>query len=145
MKKLITLLLILALLLPAAGLTEGYPELPDLSVYDQVDLVEIASQINAILFPFALNEGVMIPAGEYIVDVDIPSGTYRADAVSNVGGVCMVYDQSGKLLSEVYLGDMYGTYTFRLVLENQNIVLIKYNSLKLYPYKGILDFSEEKP
>lgn len=142
MKRLITVILAIALLLPAAAPAEDYPDLPDLSVYDPVDLMEIASRINAILFPFALEDGVLIPAGEYIADVDIPAGTYRADIVSNVGGMCAVYDPWGELVSEVYLGDMYGTNTFRLVLENQFRVVIKYNSLKLYTYKGILDFSE---
>lgn len=144
MKKLTIIILILALILPAAVPAEEYPDLPDLSVFDREDLAEIASQINAILFPFALEEGVLIPAGEYIADVDIPAGTYRADAVSNVGGVCMVYNPFGELISEVYLGDMYGTYTFRLVLNSQDRVVIKYNSLKMYPYNGILDFPEVK-
>ena len=140
MKRLIALFIALVML-SAVAISEEHTDLPDLSVYDRVDLVEIASRINAILFPFALEEGILIPAGDYIVDVDIPSGTYRADTVSNVGGVCIIYDPWGELISETYLGDMYGTNTFRLVLENQCRVVIKYNSLKLYPYKGILDFS----
>lgn len=138
MKRLLCLLFTLVLLPYVA-----FADLPDLSNLSRDELIELSHLVQSMLFDSSLVDGVLIPAGDYIVGVDIPAGTYRADAVSNVGGVCAVYatasDKSS--ISEVFLGNMYGTLTFRLVLEEGNLVHIKYNSLKLYPYIGIMDFS----
>ena len=138
MKKLLCLFLTLVLLPYVA-----FADLPDLSNLSQDELIELSHLVQSMLFDSSLVDGVLIPAGEYIVGVDIPAGTYRADAVSDVGGVCAVYASASDKtrLSEVYLGNMYGTLSFRLVLEDGNRLFIKYNSLKLFPYTGIMDFS----
>ena len=102
-------------------------------------------------FEKALPDGVLIPAGDYIVGVDIPAGDYRADVVSDVGGTITVYPSKRKAeenslsyINEISLGNMWGTLVFRLTLENGNYVRLKHNSIKLYPYAGLLDLSIPK-
>ena len=138
MKRFFCILFVIVLL-PVVSLAD----LPDLSSLSRDELFELSAQLQSMLFDSSLVDGVLIPAGEYIVGVDLPAGTYRADAVSHVGGVCAVYASASDntRISEVYLGNMYGTLTFRLVLEDGNRLYIKYNSLMLFPYAGIMDFS----
>lgn len=140
MKRILCLLFVL-FLLPVVS----FADLPDLTGLSRDELVELSEMIQAILFDQSLSDGILIPAGEYIVGVDLPAGTYRADAVSDVGGVCAVYPSvsDNSRTTEIYMGNMYGTLTFRLILEDGNRLVIKYNSLKLYPYNGIMDFSKE--
>ena len=120
-----------------------FADLPDISSLSRDELFELSRLVQSLLFDSSLLDGVLVPAGEYIVGVDLPAGTYRADTVSDVGGVCAVCPSvsDNRRSLEVYLGNMYGTLTFRLILEEGNVLTIKYNSLKLYPYSGIMDFS----
>ena len=121
----------------------SFADLPDLSSLSRDELIELSHRIQSILFDSSLVDGVLIPAGEYIVGVDLPAGVYRADVVSDVGGVCAVCPSASETrrTQEYYLGNMYGTLTFRLTLEEGNLLTIKYNSLRLYPYSGMMDFS----
>ena len=138
MKRFFCFLFVLVML-PVVSLAD----LPDLSALSREELYELSSLIQTMLFDSALVDGVLIPSGDYIVGVDLPAGTYRADVVSDVGGVCAVYPSASdnSRTFEAYLGNMYGTLSFRLILEDGNLLHIKYNSLKLYPYTGIMDFS----
>jgi len=141
MKKLFCMLLVFVFLPVFSS-----ADLPDLSGLSKDELYELSNLVQSMLFDSSLVDGVLIPAGEYIVGVDIPAGTYRADTVSDVGGVCAVCPSvsDNNRISEVYLGNMYGTLTFRLILEDGNRLIIKYNSLLLFPYNGIMDFSSPK-
>lgn len=110
--------------------------------------VSSSQPFNDPAFDQKLSEGVLLPAGDYIVGVDIPSGDYRADVVSDVGGIIRVYrtkaeaeKSSLSYINEINLGNMWGTLVFRLTLEDGNYIQLKYNSLKLYPYAGLLDLS----
>ena len=146
MKKLIALLLILVLALPASV----HADLPDISGLTTDELLHLDWAIQAILFERTIEDGVLIPAGTYIVGADMPAGDFRADAVSDVGGLVTVYknvdDYRKHVISdkkeEVYLGNMYGTLSFHLLLEEGNVVVIKFNSLRLYQYHGLMDFQE---
>ena len=143
MKKLITLLLILALAMPTLALAD----LPDISGLTTEELLHLDWAIQDILFERTLEDGVLLPAGTYVVGADMPAGDFRADAVSDVGGAVTVYknvDAYNKSddISRVFLGNMYGTLTFHLFLEVGNVVTIQYNSLRLYKYHGLMDFQE---
>ena len=147
MKKLLTLILILALALPAAALAD----LPDISDLTDEELLHLDWQIQAILYEHQLEDGVLVPAGVYVVGADIPAGEYRADTVSDVGGCVKIYksvadyeEGSWNHFSETYLGKMWGTLTFRLNIEDGNVLYIYSNSLKLYRYHGLMDFQEGK-
>ena len=75
MKKLITIILILALFLPASAWAErsfdemSYEELHSLNADIQLKLFEKGSLVD----------GVKVPSGIYTVGKDIPSGTYRIE------------------------------------------------------------------
>ena len=147
MKKLLALILAVALILPAAALAD----IPDISNLSKEELMELNKLVNDLLFESSLPEGVLLPAGDYIVGVDIPAGEYRADVVSDTGGIITVYKtkedaekHAMSYISEVSLGNMWGTLVFRLVLEEGNYVRLKYNSLKLYKYAGLVDLSTPK-
>lgn len=140
-------LLALAVFLPIFA----QADLPDVSLLSKDELLQLSYLVQDLLFQKSLPDGVLLPAGEYIVGADVPAGEYRADAVSDVGGRVAVYPSKesfekspSSYISEYYLGKMYGTLVFRLVLEDGNFVTIKYNSLKLYPYYGLEDLSVSK-
>ena len=141
MKRFVCFLLLLVLL-PVVS----FADLPDLSGLSRSELFELSAQIQALLFDESLVDGILIPAGEYVIGEDIPAGTYRADVVSDVGGLCAIYPSvtnNGRSF-KFYLGNMYGTLTFRLELEEGSLLQIQYNSLMIYPYTGIMDFSSPK-
>ena len=78
MKKLITLLLILAMLLPAAVLAD----LPDISGLSFDELVQLKEQINLAMWNSQEWQEVTVPAGTWKVGEDIPVGHW---AISIVG------------------------------------------------------------
>lgn len=144
MKRLISFVLILALFVPAAA----FADLPDISSLSKDELIQLDRMIQSVLFDQALPAGVLVPAGDYIVGVDLPAGDYRADVVSDVGGIVTVYrskedaeERALSYLTEISLGNMWGTLVFRLTLEEGNYLRLKYNSIKLSPYAGLIDLS----
>lgn len=147
MKKLFAMLMVLAAIVPAAACAD----LPDISGLTKEELLQLDWQIQAQLYEYQLEDGVLVPGGVYIVGADIPAGEYKADVVSDVGGSVRVYKTvndyekgSYNYLSEIYLGNMWGTLTFRLKIEDGNVLDIYCNSLRLYRYHGLMDFQEEK-
>ena len=70
MKKLITLLLILALALPALALAD----LPDLSGLSYDELVELKDKINLAMWKSQEWQEVTIPVGVWEIGKDIPEG-----------------------------------------------------------------------
>jgi len=145
-KKIICLFLAL-LLFPVVSLAD----LPDISGLTRDELIELSHLISNALFDQSLPYGVLMPAGDYIIGVDIPAGDYRADTVSDVGGSISVYRSKEEAekhamsyISELYLGEMWGTLVFRLTLEEGYYVRLRSNSLKLYPYAGLVDLSIPK-
>lgn len=146
MKKLLCVLLVFSFLFSVS-----FADIPDVSNLSKEELLELNAVINNLLFEKSLPDGVLVPSGSYIVGVDIPAGDYRADTVSDVGGVVRVYESKEvsetsplSYISERYLGKMWGTLVFRLTLEEGNFLYINSNSLKLYPYMGLLDMSVPK-
>lgn len=147
MKRLITIILAMVMIVPATSLAD----LPDISKLTREELEELNRIVQDALFEQTLPEGVLVPAGDYVVGIDIPAGDYRADVVSDVGGIIRVYPSkeeyeksSLSYITETNLGNMWGTLVFHLVLEEGNFVMLKYNSLKLYKYAGLIDMSIPK-
>ena len=146
MKRFLCLLFVL-MLFPVVS----FADLPDVSGLSRDELLQLSYIVQNLLFEKTLPDGILFPAGDYVVGADIPAGEYRADVVSDVGGVITIYPTKGdceknplSYISETYLGNMWGTLVFRLVLENGNYVQLKYNSLKLYPYYGLEALSVPK-
>lgn len=146
MKRFFCFLLVLVLL-PVVSLAD----LPDLSGLSYDELLELSYLVQNMLFEQALPDGLLVPAGDYIVGADIPAGEFRADVVSDVGGYVQVYKSKSDMensplsyISEIYLGNMWGTLVFRLVLEEGNYLKIWGNSLRLSTYYGLADFANPK-
>lgn len=70
MKRLITIILILALILPAAALAD----IPDISGLTFEELVQLQSQLNIALWNSEQWQEVEVPAGVWEVGKDIPEG-----------------------------------------------------------------------
>ena len=82
-RKLIAIILVLALLLPSASLAKSSMEKKwhlRFNQYDTEELVEANKALQATLFERgAAADGVLVPAGMYVVGEDIPAGTYRIE------------------------------------------------------------------
>ena len=139
MRKLITLLLIAALLLPAAALAD----LPDISGLSVEELLELNHQIQLRLFSEKLIDGVDVPAGEYVVGEDIPAGTYRLKVgFPSSGGYLTVYKSKERKVSvtESFLGEYWGvTEIGKIELEDGNIIDLSGNTLRFFPYTGLFN------
>ena len=133
MKKLITLLLIAVLLLPAAALAD----LPDISGLTHNELIELNHRIQMRLFSEKLMNGVNIPVGRYTVGEDIPAGSYRV-AISVENGLIVIYSPDEKTVCSYALGLVYDVYEIgKITLEEGQIFDLSYGSVTLYPYSGL--------
>ena len=126
MKKLITIILILALAVPAAALAD----LPDISGLSEEELIELSHQIQMILFNEKLINGVDVPAGEYTVGTDLPAGTYRM----------VIVEEQKMAIDESFLGEYWGvTEIGKITLSDGNILRISGNTLRLFAYTGLFN------
>ena len=84
MKKLITVILILALILPAAALAD----IPDISNLSFDELVQLRDQLNLAIWSSQEWQEVTVPIGVWKIGEDIPVGKWTISAASdnpNVG------------------------------------------------------------
>ena len=134
MKKLITVILILALLLPAAALAD----LPDISGLSPDELLELNHKIQMALFSEKLVDGITVEQGKYIVGEDIPAGTYRIE-ITGIGGFYDLYDkQDGKKISAGLTGSTYHIDGIgKLILEEGNYLCFTNSTFIFYPYTGV--------
>ena len=72
MKKLLTVILILALAVPAAA----FADLPDISNLSYDELVQLKDSINLAMWNSQEWQEVTVPQGIWIVGEDIPAGTW---------------------------------------------------------------------
>lgn len=79
MKKLITVIMILALLLPAAALAD----LPDISNLSYNELVQLKDQINIAMWNSEEWQEVTVPIGVWTVGEDIPVGHWSISLAPN--------------------------------------------------------------
>jgi hypothetical protein len=77
MKKLITIILILAMLLPAAALAD----LPDISGLTFDELIQLREQVNAAIVASPEFKQVEVPPGFWKIGVDIPAGYWTITPV----------------------------------------------------------------
>ena len=132
-------LFVLLILFPVFSLAD----LPDISNLTTDELLELNHQIQSRLFSQKLVDGVDVPAGEYIVGEDIPSGNYRLVVMfPKSGGTFKVYPLSKDDYATVdsFLGEFWGvTEIGKVALEDGNIVTISGNTLRFLPYTGLFN------
>ena len=85
MKKLLTVILILAMILPAAALAD----LPDISGLSYDELVQLKDQINFAMWNSQEWQEVTVPAGTWKIGEDIPVGHWSITIVGH--GLTSVY------------------------------------------------------
>ena len=90
MKKLIAVLLVLLLLVPVAS-----ADAPDLSIYTYDQLVALQYYIGMEIMKRPEWKEVTVPAGEWVVGVDIPAGDYSISPAENGGAYLTIYDNTG--------------------------------------------------
>lgn len=133
MRKLITLILILAMFLPAIALAD----LPDISGLSHDELIQLNHQIQLRLFSEQLVNGVKVPPGTYTIGEDIPAGSYRVE-VEGENGMYAVYDANGEPTDSSLCGSFHDVLEFgKLILTEGTTFEIKYTTFVLYPYSGL--------
>ena len=136
MKKLIAVLLILALIMPAAALAE----IPDISGLSHDELVKLDRSIHLMLFSEQLINGITVEQGKYIVGEDIPAGTYRIE-ITGIGGYYDLYDKpDGRMLSTGLTGSTYKVSAIgKITLEEGNYLCFYNSTFIFYPYTGVFN------
>lgn len=137
MRKLITLLLIAALFLPAAALAD----LPDISNLSSEELIELNRQIQLKLFSEKLLDGITVPSGVYTVGTDIPEGTYRiVYHMPYDTAFCSFHLQEaeGGIYSTL-LGFGSSTEIGKIYLRNNAYVSIDGGDVVFFPYAGLFN------
>lgn len=134
MKKLLTIILILALVLPSAALAD----LPDLSGMSSDELLNLIHYAQALLFSTELENGITVPQGDYIIGEDIPAGTYRIE-ITGIGGFFDLYEsKDGRKLATGLTGSTYNvTDIGKLVLEDGNVLSYRNSTFIFFPYTGV--------
>jgi len=87
MKKLITVFLILALLIPFAA----FADLPDISHLSFNELVELRDQIDIAIWNSQEWQEVTVPPGVYEIGVDIPAGHWSVRPFEGCGPAYVIY------------------------------------------------------
>lgn len=116
MKKILSLILILALAVPALALAD----LPDISGLSFEELVQLRDQINLAMWNSQEWQEVVVPVGVWKIGEDIPAGKWTISAASNNAYVdtyivyCDVLEPSG------LEGSARGSVFYYKTLENKN-------------------------
>ena len=140
MKKLVSILLLLALILPAAA--SAWNELPDISTLSSDDLITLVHQIQVKLFSENLEKGIVIYPGEYIVGEDIPAGSYRIEVIlpkeAYAYGSALVHDPDDMFVSVSgdITGDGYENIG-KITMKDGQIFDVEVYSIRIYPYTGL--------
>lgn len=134
MKRLLTIVLALVMILPATSLAD----VPDLSGLSAEELLETIRAAQLLLFSSELVNGITVPQGEYIIGEDIPAGTYRIE-ITGTGGYYDLYkSKGGQMLATGLTGSTYHVSDIgKLVLEDGNVLMYRNSTFIFYPYTGV--------
>ena len=137
MKKLLAMIMILTVLLPAAVLAD----LPDISALTLEELIDLNYQIRLRFFSEKLMNGIRIPAGVYTVGVDIPEGAYRVEyrpPYETAFCTFTLVEQNGAAYSTL-LGFSSSNDIGKIYLQNLATVTISGGEVFFYDYSGLFD------
>ena len=136
MKKLLTLIMIMLLAVPAISLAD----LPDISGLSAAELLELNHQIQNKLFSEQLTNGVAVPTGTYIIGEDIPAGSYRVILTATldyVGGTLIEGRSGWDAEFSVATPSGQSIEIGKLVLEEGLNLYIDQAVAVFYPYTGL--------
>ena len=112
MKKLLTVLIVLALL-GAAALAEQI----DLSGMSYEDLLALRQQVDAAIWASDGWQEVEVPAGVYTIGEDIPTGRWSVSPTGVVAAITLYPDKSD------YTGQTYNILTTAAIMEGESFTL----------------------
>ncbi|MBO7708983.1 MAG: hypothetical protein J6S83_00840 [Lachnospiraceae bacterium] len=102
MKKMLTIILILTLILPAAALAD----IPDISGLSYVELLALQNKLNLAIWSSTEWKRVTVPPGVWKIGEDIPAGKWTIMPGSGIGPNMIHYspslDQTGHNVEYVY-------------------------------------------
>lgn len=136
MKKPIRLLtMIMVLLLAFTGTAVAEINYDDYSVEELIALkTQITEEITA---RTKSAKSVSVPAGKYIIGVDIPAGTYTLTFKGNYSTVISIYSWNGDIL-DYYLFMVGGSDTVgKIELQEGQQIEIATEPIIFSPYKGL--------
>ena len=133
MKKLITLLLILTLALPAADLAD----LPDISGLSFDELVQLKEKLNLAIWNSKEWQEVVVPIGVWKIGENIPVGKWTISAASENDSVGTFVEYCSKLEPSGLEASASGTVFYYQQLEN------KYSSEGWYPLSIDIDCQKD--
>ena len=150
MKKLITIILIMALILPAAALAD----LPDISGLTYDELVKLKDQINLAMWNSQEWQEVTVPIGVWKVGEDIPVGHWSISLSPDASGrwakiiYCDKLDASGQDAANRFDCDIYSyldvaapendryAHVIDIDLQPNTYIIIGNGSVVFTPYSG---------
>ena len=97
MKKLLTIILILALAVPAAA----FADLPDISNLSYDELVQLKDSINLAMWNSQEWQEVTVPQGIWIVGEDIPAGTWTVKCATDSFSVVSFGDTLNEMGTDI--------------------------------------------
>ncbi len=97
MKKLLTVILIMALAVPAAA----FADLPDISNLSYDELVQLKDSINLAMWNSQEWQEVTVPQGIWIVGEDIPAGTWTVKCATDSFSVVSFGDTLNEMGTDI--------------------------------------------
>lgn len=97
MKKLLTIILILALAVPAAA----FADLPDISNLSYDELIQLKDSINLAIWNSQEWQEVTVPQGIWIVGKDIPAGTWTVKCATDSFSVVSFGDTLNEMGTDI--------------------------------------------
>ena len=103
MKKLLTIILILALAVPAAALAD----LPDISNLSYDELIQLKDSINLAIWNSQEWQEVTVPQGIWVVGEDIPAGTWTVKCAADSFSAITISDTLNEMGTDLEYSDYY--------------------------------------
>jgi len=149
MKKLLTIILILALAVPAAA----FADLPDISNLSYDELVQLKDSINLSIWNSQEWQEVTVPQGIWIVGEDIPAGTWTVKCATDRFSVVIFGDTLNEMGTDIEYTQYYNYQTiespdssnfdkdkditeYTFTVKNGDYIKIEYASIIFMPYAG---------
>lgn len=134
MKKFVAILIALTM---TWGVAMGEPNLSSMS-YDE--LLVLNAEVQHALFQTGANKGVTVPVGVYIIGDDIPAGEYRVEFEKPSGyAFVFIYDEgSSRTKNKYHLSVKDDNLTIgKLALEKGQTIDIQDAEVVFYTYTGL--------
>ena len=144
MKKLLALVLVLALVPCVALCTDGISSLLEqVASLDLLDLYALNNAVQLRLFEDeAAIDGVLVPPGVYKVGEDIPAGSYRITLVMKPNyssSIFQLYDATGTRSFTNAFSSSQSNTIGKITLQDGDTIEITLGDLRFFTYTGLFN------